>query len=59
MSNENSFLITYGLHSFVAHATIGTQSVFMICARQGQKMIRHATSLISECYGKAAAIHVV
>jgi hypothetical protein len=59
MKNENNFLISYGLHSFVTHAKEGNRAVFTICAREGKKMIRHATSLISECYGETAAVQVV
>ena len=59
MKNPSNFLITDGLHSYVAHAADGDQRVFTICAREGQKMVRHATALISECYGKTAAIQVV
>lgn len=59
MKNENNFLITYGLHQFVAHATDGDRSVFTIRAREGRKMVGHAMALISECYGGTAAIQVV
>lgn len=59
MKNENNFLITYGLHSFVGHVTNGDKGIFTICARAGQKMVRHATALISECYGESAAIQLV
>ena len=58
MNKENTFLITYGLHNFVTHAKDGNKSVFTICGLEGQKMIRHATSLITGNYGETAAIQV-
>lgn len=58
MKNENAFLITYGLHAFVAHSRDGGKSVFTIGAQAGQRMIRHATSLITESFGQAVAIQV-
>ena len=58
MKNENNFLITYGLHFFVTHAQVGGNSVFTIHAPAGQKMIRHARSLLAGTYGESAAIRV-
>ena len=58
MNNENRFLIAYGLHSFVTHTKDGDKSVFTICGLEGQKMIRHAKSLIAGSYGETAAIQV-
>lgn len=58
MKNADTFLITYGLHSYVTHSKVGGQSVFTIGAPAGQKMIRHARTLLSGTFGNAAAIHV-
>lgn len=58
MKNEDTFLITYGLHSYVTHARVSGQSVFTIGAPAGQKMIRHARSLLANNFGKSAAIRV-
>lgn len=59
MRNEDNFLITYGLHSYVTHSRVGGRSVFTIGAPAGQKMIRHATSLLAGRYGQDASIRVV
>jgi hypothetical protein len=58
MNNADTFLITYGLHSYVTHTRVGGQSVFTIGAPAGQKMIRHATDLLSGSFGMSAAIRV-
>lgn len=58
MYNEKNFLIRYGLSPFVSHARKDGRSVFTICASESGKMIRHATSLIIDRYGHAAAIQV-
>ena len=58
MTNEHNFLITYGLHNFVTYTKDGEKSVFAIRGLEGQKMIRHAKSLIAGSYGKAADIQV-
>ncbi|WPZ36996.1 hypothetical protein T8K17_12755 [Thalassobaculum sp. OXR-137] len=58
MKNADNFLITYGLHSYVTHKRVGGQSVFTIGAPAGQKMIRHAETLLSGTFGNAAAIRV-
>ncbi|MDF1790862.1 MAG: hypothetical protein P1U88_03085 [Thalassobaculaceae bacterium] len=58
MKNADTFLITYGLHSYVTHARVAGRNVFTIGAPAGQKMIRHATTLIADGFGKNAAIRV-
>ncbi len=59
MKNEDTFLITYGLHSYVSHARVGDRSVFTIRAPAGAKMVRHAQTLLKGNFGTAAAIRVV
>ena len=58
MSNEQKFLITYGLHNFVTHAQNGSRHTFTICGMEGQKLISHAKYLIAARYGNAAHIQV-
>jgi len=58
MSNEQNFLITYGLHSFVTHAQSEGKHIFTICGMETQKLISHAKSLIAGKYGNAAHIQV-
>ena len=58
MSNEQNFLITYGLHNFVTHAQSQGKNIFTIRCTESQKMISHAKSLIAGSYGKAADIQV-
>jgi hypothetical protein len=58
MNNADNFLITYGLHTYVTHSSVGGQSVFTIGAPAGGKMIRHATSLLAGRFGKSASIRV-
>ena len=58
MSNEHNFLITYGLHNFVAHVQSEGKHIFTIHGMESQKLIRHAKSLIAESYGHAAHIQV-
>ncbi|SDF84937.1 MULTISPECIES: hypothetical protein [Thalassobaculum] len=59
MKNEDSFLITYGLHSYVTHDRVGDRSIFTIRAPAGPKMIRHAKTLLTGNFGGAAAIRVI
>lgn len=59
MKNEDTFLITYGLHSYVTHARVGGRTVFTICAPANPKMVRHAKSLLTGNFGGAAAIQVI
>lgn len=56
MSNEQNFLVKYGLQHFVSHAQMEAHSVFVIHARENQKMVRHAASLIDGTYGAATTI---
>ena len=58
MSNEQKFLITYGLHNFVTHAQSEGRHTFTICDMESQKLISHAKSLIAARYGNAAHIQV-
>lgn len=58
MPKEETFLVTYGLHSFVTHARPAGCSVFTIGAQAGRKMVRHATGLIADRYGRSAVIRV-
>jgi len=58
MSNENNFLIAYGLHNFVTHAQNEGKHIFTICGLESQKLISHATSLIAGRYGNAAHVQV-
>ncbi|MEQ8585277.1 MAG: hypothetical protein RLO01_12035 [Thalassobaculaceae bacterium] len=59
MKNEDTFLINYGLHSYVTHSRASGQSVFTIRGPAGDKMVRHAKGLISEGFGKNTAIRVI
>jgi len=58
MNTDYNFLITYGLHNFVTHAIHDDKHIFTIHAKQGQKMIRHARTLIDGCYGLEATVQV-
>ncbi len=58
MSNEQGFLITYGLHNFVTHAQSEGKHIFTIHGMGSQKLIRHAKSIIAGSYGNAADIQV-
>jgi len=58
MSNENKFLITYGLHNFVTYAQSEGKHIFTIHGMESQKLISHAKSLIAGSYGNAADIQV-
>ena len=58
MPNEETFLITYGLHSYVTHARPAGRSVFTIGAQAGSKMARHASGLIADTYGRNATIRM-
>lgn len=58
MSNEQNFLITYGLHNFVTHAQSEGRDTFTICGMESQKLISHAKSLIAGRYGNATHIQV-
>lgn len=59
MNTERQFLITYGLHNFVSCAIDGDKPVFTICREEGQKMARHAKSLITGKFGKNIPIRVI
>jgi hypothetical protein len=59
MSNEQNFLITYGLHNFVTHALTKGKHVFSIGGVESHKMISHAKNLITESFGETADIQVV
>jgi hypothetical protein len=56
MPKEETFLVTYGLHSFVTHACPAGYSVFTIGTWAGRKMVRHAAGLIVDTYGQGAII---
>jgi hypothetical protein len=58
MSNEQNFLITYGLHNFVTYARSEGKHTFTICGMETEKLSSHAKSLIAERYGNAAHIQV-
>jgi len=58
LRNEDTFLITYGLHSYVTHHRVGGRSVFTIRAPAGRKMVRHATDLLAGNFGRSVAIEV-
>ncbi len=58
MSNEQNFLVTYGLHNFVTHAQSEGKHIFTIRGMESQKLIRHAKSIIAGSYGNAADIQV-
>ena len=59
MNNEQHFLVTYGLHHFVSFTGRGDKGVFTICREEGQKMARHAVSLITGRYGDGTRILMV
>lgn len=58
MSNENRFLITYGLQHFVTFTPGDGKNIFTIHDRESQEMIRHAMTLISENIGTSVDIQV-
>ncbi|MEJ2122860.1 MAG: hypothetical protein P8Z76_19610 [Alphaproteobacteria bacterium] len=58
MSNEQNFLITYGLHNFVTHAQSEGKLTFTICGMESQKLISHAKALIAGRYGNDIHIQV-
>lgn len=59
MSNEQNFLIRYGLHNYVSHVqTNGKQSTFFIESKESQNMVGHALSLIKDRFGNSANIHL-
>jgi len=58
MNNENTFLITYGLHNFVTHTQSDEKHIFTIRGLESQKLISHAKSIIAGRYGNAANIQV-
>jgi hypothetical protein len=58
MSNEQIFLVTYGLHNFVTHTQSEGKHIFTIRGMESQKLINHAKSLIAGSYGNAAHIQV-
>jgi hypothetical protein len=52
MSNEQNFLIRYGLYHFVTHVqTSKKQSTFFIENTECQNMVRHAMALIKDRFG--------
>ena len=59
MNNEHQFLITYGLHNFVSCARSGERRIFTICLKEGHKMARHATNLITGRYDENTEILVI
>lgn len=59
MSNEQNFLIRYGLHNFVTHVQISRkQSTFFIESTESQNMVGHALSLIKDRFGDGATIQL-
>jgi len=58
MSNENKFLITYGLQNYVTFAPASGKRIFTIQDRESQKMVSHAMTLIAENYGASADIQL-
>lgn len=58
MTSESKFLIQYGLHGFVTAGHPRGEPAFTIRRSEDPKMIRHATHLIHERYGKSAHIHL-
>jgi hypothetical protein len=58
MNTEENFLTRYGLQHFVTCTQSGGQHAFVIKGQEGQKMIKHAESLIKGRHGAAARIQV-
>jgi len=57
MSNEQIFLIRYGLHNFVTHVqTSRKQSTFFIEKTESQNMVGHALTLIKDRFGDSANV---
>lgn len=59
MSNEQIFLIRYGLHNFVTHVqTSRKQSTFFIEKTESQNMVGHAWNLIKDRFGDSANVQL-
>ncbi|MDP7426091.1 MAG: hypothetical protein QF394_11835 [Rhodospirillales bacterium] len=59
MSNEQNFLIRYGLHNFVTHVqTSSMQSTFFIESTESQNMVGHALTLIKDRFGDSANVQL-
>jgi hypothetical protein len=59
MSNEQNFLIKYGLHNFVTHVqTSSMQSTFFIESTESQNMVGHALTLIKDRFGDSANVQL-
>ena len=59
MSNEQNFLIRYGLHNFVTHVQINRkQSTFFIESTENKNMVGHALTLIEDRFGDEAKIQL-
>jgi len=59
MSNEQHFLVRYGLHNFVTHDQTGrNHASFFIKRTEGQDMVSHALNLIKDRFGECADIQM-
>lgn len=58
MSNEQDFLIKYGLHNFVTGSQKRGKRVFVIKGMENQILVSHARHLIEEGFGASASIQV-
>ncbi len=59
MTNEQNFLIKYGIHNFVACTIAHGKRIFTIKARTDQTLIDHAKYLIKNAFGDNTQIRVV
>lgn len=59
MSNEENFLVRYGLHNFVTSTLASGRQTFLIKSMQSQEMISHAMDLIKGKFGDGAEIKLV
>ena len=59
MSNEQLFLIRYGLHNFVTHKRTNTKHAsFIIKNTERQDMVSHALNLIKGRFGEGANVQM-
>jgi len=59
MSNEQDFLIKYGLHNFVTGSHKRGKRVFVIKGMENQTLVSHAQHLIKEGFGASATIQMI
>ncbi len=58
MSNEQDFLIKYGLHNFVTGSHKRGKRVFIIRGMENPILVSHARHLIEEGFGASTSIQI-